>query len=91
MKKPLFILSLFILFLCVTFFSQAQKPIEVARVFHEKNWRYINKKGEFLFPKPTIDVCFSEGLAVVKEGKKVGFMNFKGKFSLSIVKSGGRV
>ncbi|OJJ18652.1 hypothetical protein BKI52_23885 [marine bacterium AO1-C] len=74
------VLKLFLLLtFCFSYLSQAQKSKAIARVFYEGDWRYIDKKGNFLFTQPVVNVCFSEKLVVVRKDGKVGFTNFQGK------------
>ena len=74
MKALLLITSLLI-----SYVSLGQKSIEVAEVFYQNHWRYIDKKGDFLFDQVPVDVCYSAGMVAVKQGGKVGFTDFQGK------------
>lgn len=58
----------------------AQTYISQAKPIDEKEWGYINKKGEFIIaPKYRKCYKFSDGLAAIYEGKRYFFINAEGE------------
>ena len=59
---------------------------DVARVYSDGKWGYINKQGEIVLPFIYLEASdFNEGLAAVKLNSKMGFIDKQGKTIIPFV------